>query len=129
MELLKHSDCLDNQQMIEVYKTDHLLWRWRVYNMLLGLENVDDSMVANYQECRLGKWYYSVEDEILRKHSAFANMESPHIQLHQMAKKASDAYKAGNMTEADRAREKMDRYSKEVFRYLNEISASMNAEG
>ncbi|RQD68871.1 MAG: chemotaxis protein [Tindallia sp. MSAO_Bac2] len=125
MALLKHSDCLDNQQMIEVYKTDHLLWRWRVYNMLLGLENVDDSMVANYQECRLGKWYYSVEDEMLKKHSAFANLESPHIQLHQMAKKASDAYKAGNMTEADRALEEMDRYSKEVFRCLDEISAAL----
>ena len=125
MELLKHSDCLSQQEMIEIYKTDHLLWRWKVYNMLLGLENVDERMVANYQECRLGKWYYSVEDDLLRNHLSFTHLETPHIQLHQMAKNAADAYKAGRMDQADQALEEMDRYSKEVLRCLAEISAKL----
>jgi hypothetical protein len=24
--------------MVDIYKTDHLLWRWKVYNMILGDE-------------------------------------------------------------------------------------------
>ncbi|MEN1761436.1 methyl-accepting chemotaxis protein [Anoxynatronum sibiricum] len=126
LALLHHSSCLTDTELIEIYKTDHLLWRWRVYNMLLGYEQVDEKMIGNYHDCRLGKWYYSVGDETLKKHPAFKGMESPHMHLHQVAKKASDAYKAGDTKEAESCLFKMDEYSKEVFRCLDEMRGAFH---
>jgi methyl-accepting chemotaxis protein len=57
LEMVKSRFCLTDSDMVDIYKTDHLLWRWRVYNMLLGNEKVDINVVGDYKQCRLGKWY------------------------------------------------------------------------
>src|SRR5699024_10701125 len=39
---------LSTKDIIEVAKTDHLLWKWKVYNMLLGLETPHSEEVASH---------------------------------------------------------------------------------
>lgn len=120
-EMVNQSNCLSQAEKIEVYKVDHLLWRWKVYNMLLHYEVVDAGKVGNYNECRLGKWYYGIECENLKKIPAFNYMEKPHIALHQAAKKSVEAYQRKDMEAANKYLLEMDKYSKEVFTYLDEI--------
>lgn len=45
---------IDTHQALELSKTDHLLWTWRIYNMLLGYEKIDPQSVAAHHDCRLG---------------------------------------------------------------------------
>ena len=100
--------------MIEIYKTDHLLWRWRVYNMLLGNEKVDVNVVGDYKKCRLGMWYYGIECDKFRNHKAFMELEKPHIELHEVAKEAVLAYKRNDIKAAEEGLKKMDMFSKGI---------------
>lgn len=126
INMINTSNCLNNKDKIEIYKVDHLLWRWRVYNMLLHYEVVDSAKVADYKGCRLGKWYYGIGCEDLQHIQAFREMEKPHISLHEVAKKSVESYKSKDMESANNYLLEMDRYSKEVFRYLDEIKKNIN---
>jgi methyl-accepting chemotaxis protein len=125
IEMVEESSCLDNKDKIDIYKVDHLIWRWKVYNMLLHYEVVDKEKVASYKGCRLGQWYYGIECKDLEHIPAFKSLEKPHIALHEAASKATDAYTRGDLKLANNYLEEMDKHSVEVFRYLDEIKKSI----
>lgn len=54
---------VDNAVMIELSKTDHLMWKWKVYNMILGNINIEIETVGNHHVCRLGKWLQTLDKE------------------------------------------------------------------
>ena len=45
-------------EMIDLAKTDHLLWRWRIESMLAGRTQLEANKVKDHTVCRLGKWYF-----------------------------------------------------------------------
>ena len=49
-------------------KSDHFLWKKRLSEMLVGLNNLTESELADHHSCRLGKWYGAVEDGTMREH-------------------------------------------------------------
>ena len=121
VDSLKHREAVSEKDMVEIYKMDHLLWRWKVYNMFLGYEMIDISVVENYEECRLGKWYYGDNCDEFKSIKAFNDMERPHIELHEAAANATRAYKSRNMIEAEKCLKEMDVASEKVVKYLNQI--------
>ncbi len=50
---------LSSTSLLLLSKSDHILWKWRVYNMFLGLEKLSPTDVSSHRDCRLGKWYTS----------------------------------------------------------------------
>jgi methyl-accepting chemotaxis protein len=64
IEMLTDNKHLSEADMIEVYIVDHLLWRWRIYSMLLGFEKVNIYVASDHKNCRLGKLYYRVSNSI-----------------------------------------------------------------
>ncbi|MDF2531172.1 MAG: hypothetical protein K0Q65_753 [Clostridia bacterium] len=119
--VLNSASCLHEVDLLDICKTDHLMWRWRVYNMILGYENIDINAIGDHLECRLGKWYYSEEQKKLKENKVFIAMEQPHIELHQLAKEAAVAYAKGNVSEAERALVKMNECSKKVIDALESL--------
>ncbi|MGE5653934.1 MAG: methyl-accepting chemotaxis protein [Bacillota bacterium] len=111
-------------EMLEVCITDHLLWRWRVYNMLLGYEKIDVATIGTHKDCRLGKWYYSDGQTKYENNSAFTALESPHIRLHELAKTAAIAYERGDIRAAEAALVEMDKCSKEVVSFLKRLKSA-----
>lgn len=128
VELVQNRSFLSDADMIDIYKTDHLLWRWRVYNMLLGYEQVDINVVNDYKNCRLGKWYYGIDCHTINHIQAFKDLEEPHIKLHRVAKEAVIAYNKGDLVSAEKGLAEMDRYSKIVFKYLEEIKSKLSSK-
>ena len=94
--------------------------------MLLHYETVDKEKVSDYKGCRLGKWYYGIDCKDLQHIEAFKAMERPHISLHEVARKSVEAYIAKDMESANEYLIEMDRYSKDVFKYLDEIKLKIN---
>ena len=112
---------ITTKQALELSKTDHLLWTWRIYNMLLGYEHVDPSAVGNHHDCRLGKWYDGPEAVGLRENSAFSKLASPHQRVHELARQAALAYSQGNLNEAGNLLDQMSQASQEVVGILEEL--------
>lgn len=112
---------LDTYQALELYKTDHLLWTWRIYNLVLGFEHIKSSEVGDHHECRLGRWVGSLGEDKCRSLPAIQRLEEPHKHVHELARKAALAYEQGDITEAERILGVMEQASKEVVGILNEM--------
>lgn len=125
MNLIKDSSCLSDKDLIEIYKTDHLIWRWKVYNMLLGNEKLDINVVADYKQCRLGKWYYGIDCEKFKHNRTFIALEEPHMELHKAAKDAVIAYEKNDIKASEECLERMDMCSKKVFALLDELKKEL----
>lgn len=112
---------LSTHQALELYKTDHLLWTWRIYNLLLGFEHLSANEVGDHHECRLGKWVESKDSEHCRSLSAFGKLEAPHKQVHDLAREAALAIEQDNSVKAGQLLERMAQASQEVVAILEEL--------
>ena len=118
---LNNGICLDDKSMLDICISDHLIWRWRVYNMILGYEKIDINTIGTHKECRLGKWYYGDQSSTYQHDRAFTDLEKPHISLHELAKKAAIAYQKNDVAQAEKILEEMDNCSKQVVAALNKL--------
>jgi len=118
---IKSAPFITTSQALELSKTDHLLWTWRIYNMLLGYEQVDTKTVGTHHDCRLGRWYDGPETANLRANPAFLRLASPHEQVHELARQAALAYNQGNISEAEKLLAQMSQASQEVVGILDEL--------
>ena len=106
-------------EQVETYKTDHILWVQRVFNMLMGYDSLDS--VTTHNECRLGQWVKNEAPEQCRKHSAFRELQSPHEAVHEAAREALQAHKSGNLQMAEAAFMRLRQESKKVIASLNTL--------
>ncbi|WP_075363472.1 methyl-accepting chemotaxis protein [Desulfosporosinus metallidurans] len=112
---------LATHQALELYKTDHLLWTWRIYNLLLGFEQMKASEVGTHHECRLGQWAESRSSERCRSLPAFKELEEPHKKVHDLAHEAALAIEQDNKVKAGQLLESMAQASQEVVAILQEL--------
>ncbi|MGZ9583533.1 methyl-accepting chemotaxis protein [Paenibacillus marinisediminis] len=108
--------------LLQLAKSDHILWKWRIYNMLLGYEKVTPEQVTSHHECRLGKWYFDA-DSMSRfgMKPAFQSLDQPHQKLHQHARAAVEAYAAGHMGLVEEHMLQIEQASKEVVYYIDQL--------
>jgi len=85
---------------IHVAKSDHVIWRKRLADMLVGRTSLNPSELADHTSCRLGKWCGSLTDPTILNHPAFKSMEEPHRLVHQFGIEAAKRYKDGDMAGA-----------------------------
>lgn len=115
----------NEKDIIRVATTDHLLWKWRIYNMMLGFEKISLNEVTSHDECRLGKWYYSNLPDRITSLQAFKDLEEPHKKVHQCAKRAVEAYLKGNIDAVKEAMNHLEAASKEVVSLLKTLEQSL----
>lgn len=119
---------LDHIQMIRIVKTDHLLWRWWVYNSLLGYHQMDAAEVGNYHQCRLGQWYDECKAEpSIASLATFKALDQPHRQIHQLAHDAAQLLTAGKTDEAKQLLDPITKASLEVVQLLDDLHKELSA--
>jgi Methyl-accepting chemotaxis protein len=118
---LKKTTHLNIGNQLELCISDHLIWRWRVYNMILGFDKLTPEQVGTHNTCRLGQWVNTVGMEIDKYKSTLKQMEAPHAALHDQASRAIKAYNSGDTIKAEMVLIEMDQSSKLVVEYLRKI--------
>ncbi|MGE7112940.1 protoglobin domain-containing protein [Lysinibacillus sp. NPDC047702] len=93
---------IGQEDIIELAITDHLLWRWRIYNLLLDFGSITEQDIGSPRDSRLGEWYYGVGKKLFGNERAYMDLERPFIYVHDIAKKAVQAYNHGNKVEAEK---------------------------
>lgn len=78
---------ISQEDIIEVAITDHLLCIWKIYNLLLGFEQMEQLNIESPRESNLGQWYYGMGKEILSKERAYRELEAPYLDVYDIAKK------------------------------------------
>ena len=120
---------LSSISLLQLSKADHILWKWRVYNMFLGLERLSSSDVSSHLDCRLGKWYTS-DKTVARfsQHDSYKQLDHYHMQVHNCAKLAVEQFNAGNRMKAEEHLLEIEAASKKVISYINDLIVIINKE-
>lgn len=112
---------IGQEDIIELAITDHLLWRWRIYNLLLDFGSITEQDIGAPHESRLGEWYYGVGKKLFGNERAYINLEQPFIYVHDMAKKAVQEYNHGNKVEAEKYLTEITKESSIVIENLRKL--------
>ncbi len=117
-----NSTHLSSISLLYLSKADHILWKWKVYNMFLGLEQLQPSDVSSYKDCRLGKWYFSERSQNYLGHlSSYKQLDHYHEQVHYHAKEAVTEFTKGNIDKAEQYLRELESASEKVLYYLNDL--------
>lgn len=115
---LKHSAV---KSFAELVKVDHLLYKFRVYQVIFGLSHEPKTAFADHTMCRLGKWYQGDGRHHHGREAAFQKLDNPHRAVHDNAHRALEAHAHGRCDDMVKAVREMERASHDVLRYLDEL--------
>ncbi|MFP4097521.1 MAG: methyl-accepting chemotaxis protein [Alphaproteobacteria bacterium] len=109
-------------------KSDHIAWKKKLAAMLVGKDSLTAAELSDHHSCRLGKWYYAVQDPKVRNHPSFAQMEAAHESVHAHGKECARLFEAGDRQAAADEYKKMTEASKTVFSLLDNIKRSVTGK-
>ncbi|MGN4125301.1 methyl-accepting chemotaxis protein [Lysinibacillus sphaericus] len=120
---------LSSIALLQLSKADHILWKWRIYNMFLGLENVRPSEVSSHKDCRLGKWYTAKRTVDRFGHlQDYRDLDAYHARVHESAKLAAQAHEAGNIQKAEVHLQEVNQASERVLYFINNLITYLEKE-
>ena len=113
----------------ELSKMDHLLYKFRVYQVIFGLSDEDPSEFADHRNCRLGKWYYEGEGKAcFSALPGYREIEPPHVKVHESALRVLQAYRNGDESGVVKAISDMEHASLAVMDGLERMAQSGQAD-
>lgn len=95
--------------------------RQRVYNFLQGREELIPEAVTSHHACRLGRWYDAEANPAVTNHPAFRELDTPHRQIHDLARQIVQAARAGDRDTAGRLQQQLGQASQRVIELLERL--------
>lgn len=99
-DVAKKGSVLSMIDWITVFEVDHFVFTWRLYNNLIGFENLRLEQVNNVTGCKFGKWVGNQKNEAIVNSQAFAKCVEMHRELH---KHAEDSWHAKDRSDREAA--------------------------
>lgn len=121
--ILKKSPKIPETVMIEIAITDHLNWRWTIYNMIQGYHAIAKGQAGTHKDCRLGKWIEDHAKHVPIYKNSLNALTPPHEKLHKLAGEAIDAYLAKDVRTAEAKLASIEELSIAVVTELNNMLA------
>lgn len=112
--------------VILLAKSDHMIWRRRLAEMLAGRTSLNPDELANHHTCRLGKWYDAITDQEIRRHPAFIALEKPHEKVHHLGIQAAKLFRDGDFDRAVSTVAAIEEPSQEVQNLLDQLAAAFS---
>ena len=112
--------------LCEMAKIDHVLFKKRVIDVVMGNGQWHSHEVPDQHNCRLGKWYDAVKDPEVKAHPRFVELLGPHTLVHEKAKETLDHYHANDIDGAIASLAVMNDASTKVLDILSAISLALD---
>ncbi|MDQ6974853.1 MAG: methyl-accepting chemotaxis protein [Mariprofundaceae bacterium] len=97
IDLKEFADFKISHAVIQLAKSDHMLWKKRLIDMVLGRGQIEASEVTDHHQCRLGKWYDIEGKRQYGTAASFVQLERPHAEVHKLAKQAVHKFNQQNI--------------------------------
>ena len=117
---------LGSLAVIEITKNDHIVFKKRIVDAVLGHNDLTADQLPDHHGCRLGKWADSVDD-FVQQQPAFRKLAHPHQQVHAAGKQVLTLLRQGRPGEATLALAALNEASHTVIAVLNELSEQVAA--
>jgi predicted nucleic acid-binding Zn-ribbon protein len=113
------------RSFVEVAKIDHILYKFEIYKVFMGISESTEDSFSSHTACRLGKWYFEGEGrDCYSKLDGYAAVASPHQAFHQHGKQAVAAFYSGEAMRGMELVAKMETDSMEVLSALERIATA-----
>lgn len=117
------------RSFVELAKLDHLVYKFEVYKVFMGLSEKRPQDFSSHTACRLGKWYYEGDGHAcFSQLPGYREVEAPHKTFHTHGVAAVEAFYAGDRGGALSHMQKMEEASMEVLASLERMAASGEAD-
>jgi methyl-accepting chemotaxis protein len=113
--------------LVEIAKNDHIAFKRRVLDGVLGRTDLKADGVPDHHNCRLGKWYDAISDKSISSKPAYSNLITPHEQVHTAAKRALTHAAQGDLDAAFAAIDDMNKASVSVVAMLETLATELTA--
>ncbi|WIM07029.1 MAG: CZB domain-containing protein [Candidatus Nitricoxidivorans perseverans] len=117
------------RSFIETAKLDHLVFKFEIYKVFLGITQKQPEDFASHTTCRLGKWYYQGEGRgCFSRLPGYREVEPAHVSFHDHGVEAVRNFHDGNFAAGlDQAME-MEHASLVVLQELERMAAAGHAD-
>lgn len=113
------------RSFVEVAKIDHLIYKFEIYRVLMGMSQKGFDDFAPHTACRLGKWYYEgAGRDCFSKLPGYTEIEGPHKAFHEAGLAALKANATGDMATCFARIDEMEAMSFKVLECLERIARS-----
>ncbi|BCK86675.1 hypothetical protein MIZ01_0441 [Sideroxyarcus emersonii] len=113
------------RSFIEVAKIDHILYKFEIYKVFMGISDNTPDSFASHTACRLGKWYFEGEGkDCYSRLDGYTAVANPHQSFHQHGKDAVAAFRAGEALRGMELVARMEADSMEVLGGLERIAVA-----
>lgn len=113
------------RSFVELAKSDHLVYKFNIYQVLMGISDKSPDEFADHTMCRLGKWYYEGEGHACFSQLAgYRELEAPHRAVHRHALEVLAQFSQGNTEEALSELEGMEKASLDVLACLEKMATA-----
>ncbi len=114
-----------DRSLCEMAKIDHVFFKKRVVDTVVGRDGWKAEEVPDHHGCRLGKWYDSLQRSEYRALPAYTRLVEPHQRVHAAGRAALAAHAAGRADEAYAEMDRLNEASVEVLALLDELSVGI----
>lgn len=110
-----------SSQILELAKTDHLVWKVRIQYMLRGLMKLDATNIENHHDCRLGIWYDTAGKEMFGREPVFRELDEVHALFHRRCAEAIRKYQSNDLAGAHQLLQDITAISSKVIDMLDQL--------
>jgi methyl-accepting chemotaxis protein len=112
--------------LVEVAKNDHVAFKRRVIDAMVGRTTLTASDLPDGHHCRLGLWYGAVSNDAIRALPAYVALAAPHMAVHKHATSILELAAAGRSDAALAELAQMEEASRQVVTLLGTLSDQIN---
>ncbi|MBR9826746.1 MAG: hypothetical protein GYB36_13250 [Alphaproteobacteria bacterium] len=114
-----------DRSLCQMAKIDHVMFKKRVVDTILGDGQWDSKEVPDHHGCRLGKWFDGMADR-LGDLPAYRALSEPHSRVHTAARQALEAHESGDSARATRELDELETASGEVIVLLDQLMDALD---
>lgn len=99
-KMARNSAKLSEAQWIDIFKADHMIYTWRLFNQICGFEHLKRVNVEDANGCKLGIWYNKQKSKNRYSNGLIQKLIRDHEELH---KKGTLCLNASERNEREKA--------------------------
>ncbi len=113
------------RSFVEVAKIDHVLYKFEIYKVFMGISDRASDSFSSHTSCRLGIWYFEGEGkDCYSKLDGYSSVADPHQAFHKNGREAVSAFHAGEQSRGIGLIAKMESDSMAVLAALERIAVA-----
>lgn len=120
------ADC--HRSLVQMAKIDHVFFKKRIVDIIVGRTTGKSGDLPTHHQCRLGKWYDTLDVASVRNHPAYKALEAPHARVHDIAREVLEAHEGGASKRAFERLADLETASQEVLRLLDTLAEALDTD-